>query len=304
MVAAAEGDGDEVLRRGCVERRVRLGLFSTDDLDPLASARHPRSRSRSSWTSGHRKHPIGPGVQMRGVEFHSDPDAINFRIEGPTNVSHKALHTAHRDRARTHAQCWPPCFTLPSLHVVDHAAARKSPSPRSAPGSAMPICSPPLHRRGPSSLFWPSQSPRVYNPHLLHVRSTTAMAQHYPSLDFEYPSPTTPPTLPPYHPDPPPSYYNPLPPPSYSSSTCPPRPYDQKNSILAASFPDDGISFAPAATPSSVQHPARDTGRSTSRITIAHPYARLYAKKDGSKRRKIWNHVLEKQLFSPQELSV
>ncbi|KAF8560415.1 hypothetical protein BDR04DRAFT_994622, partial [Suillus decipiens] len=34
-----------------------------------------------------------------------------------------------------------------------------------------------------------------------------------------------------------------------------------------------------------------------------HPYARLYAKKDGSKRRKIWNHVLEKQLFSPQELS-
>ncbi|KAG8219866.1 hypothetical protein J3R82DRAFT_845 [Butyriboletus roseoflavus] len=54
---------------------------------------------------------------------------------------------------------------------------------------------------------------------------------------------------------------------------------------------------------SAVQHPARDTGRSASRITIAHPYARLYAKKDGSKRRKIWNHVLEKQLFSPQELS-
>lgn len=57
-------------------------------------------------------------------------------------------------------------------------------------------------------------------------------------------------------------------------------------------FPDDGISFAPP--------PA---SRSSARITIAHPYARLYAKKDGSKRRKIWNHVLEKQLFSPQELS-
>ncbi|KIJ68375.1 hypothetical protein HYDPIDRAFT_56443, partial [Hydnomerulius pinastri MD-312] len=54
--------------------------------------------------------------------------------------------------------------------------------------------------------------------------------------------------------------------------------------------------------PASVEHPARDTNRAASRINIAHPYARLYAKKDGSKRRKIWNHVLEKQLFSPQEL--
>ncbi|KAI6007356.1 hypothetical protein EDD15DRAFT_49830 [Pisolithus albus] len=47
----------------------------------------------------------------------------------------------------------------------------------------------------------------------------------------------------------------------------------------------------------------RDSSRSAARITIAHPYARLYAKKDNTKRRKIWNHVLEKQLFSPQELS-
>ncbi|KAG0708931.1 hypothetical protein DFH29DRAFT_870540 [Suillus ampliporus] len=55
---------------------------------------------------------------------------------------------------------------------------------------------------------------------------------------------------------------------------------------------------------SSVEHPSRDNShRAASRLTIAHPYARLYAKKDGSKRRKIWNHVLEKQLFSPQELS-
>ncbi|EGN99388.1 hypothetical protein SERLA73DRAFT_18705, partial [Serpula lacrymans var. lacrymans S7.3] len=34
-----------------------------------------------------------------------------------------------------------------------------------------------------------------------------------------------------------------------------------------------------------------------------HPYARLYARKDVTKRRKIWNHVLEKSLFSPHELS-
>jgi hypothetical protein len=40
------------------------------------------------------------------------------------------------------------------------------------------------------------------------------------------------------------------------------------------------------------------------RVNIAHPYARLYAKKEGTKRRKIWNHALEKSLFSPHELLV
>ncbi|EPQ60757.1 hypothetical protein GLOTRDRAFT_68671 [Gloeophyllum trabeum ATCC 11539] len=39
------------------------------------------------------------------------------------------------------------------------------------------------------------------------------------------------------------------------------------------------------------------------RTTIPHPYARLYAKKDGAKRRRIWNHALEKSLFSAHELS-
>ncbi|KIK40625.1 hypothetical protein CY34DRAFT_807036 [Suillus luteus UH-Slu-Lm8-n1] len=64
------------------------------------------------------------------------------------------------------------------------------------------------------------------------------------------------------------------------------------------------LSESPATSDtSSVEHPARDNSHRASRFTIAHPYARLYAKKDGSKRRKIWNHVLEKQLFSPQELS-
>lgn len=40
------------------------------------------------------------------------------------------------------------------------------------------------------------------------------------------------------------------------------------------------------------------------RLNIAHPYARLYAKKEGAKRRKIWNHALEKSLFTPHELFV
>lgn len=46
------------------------------------------------------------------------------------------------------------------------------------------------------------------------------------------------------------------------------------------------------------------TPRPASRFTVAHPYARLYAKKEEVKRRKIWNHTLEKALFTPYELSV
>lgn len=43
---------------------------------------------------------------------------------------------------------------------------------------------------------------------------------------------------------------------------------------------------------------------SISKLDISHPYARLYAKKEEGKRRKIWNHALEKALFSPYELCV
>ena len=39
-------------------------------------------------------------------------------------------------------------------------------------------------------------------------------------------------------------------------------------------------------------------------VQISHPYARLFAKKDEVKRRKIWNHALEKNLFNPFELQV
>ncbi|KIM85263.1 hypothetical protein PILCRDRAFT_25164, partial [Piloderma croceum F 1598] len=44
--------------------------------------------------------------------------------------------------------------------------------------------------------------------------------------------------------------------------------------------------------------------KTTIRQGVAHPYARLYAKKDSAKRhRKIWNHALEKSLFNSHELS-
>ncbi|TFY83602.1 hypothetical protein EWM64_g428 [Hericium alpestre] len=38
-------------------------------------------------------------------------------------------------------------------------------------------------------------------------------------------------------------------------------------------------------------------------LAHTHPYARLVSKKDGSKRRKIWNHALEKSIFTSQEIS-
>ena len=82
---------------------------------------------------------------------------------------------------------------------------------------------------------------------------------------------------------------------------------------LALSTPVD--SFGPPA-PSLLPPPdvqshfsgvsASCSSRSPSQIVIAHPYARLYAKKNatGAKRRKIWNHALEKSVFSAHEMYV
>lgn len=62
--------------------------------------------------------------------------------------------------------------------------------------------------------------------------------------------------------------------------------------------PDVQSQFSAVSTPCS--------SRSPSQIVIAHPYARLYAKKNatGAKRRKIWNHALEKSVFNAHEMYV
>ena len=62
--------------------------------------------------------------------------------------------------------------------------------------------------------------------------------------------------------------------------------------------PDVQSHFSAVSTPCST--------RSPSQIVIAHPYARLYAKKNatGAKRRKIWNHALEKSVFNAHEMYV
>lgn len=58
--------------------------------------------------------------------------------------------------------------------------------------------------------------------------------------------------------------------------------------------PDRGLAQAPGKY---------FTQSSSSRLRIVHPYTRLLAKKDDTKRRRIWNHALEKFIFSPFELS-
>ena len=40
----------------------------------------------------------------------------------------------------------------------------------------------------------------------------------------------------------------------------------------------------------------------TAPYNSSHPYARIYTRKEGAKRRKMWNHAFEKSLFTPQEM--
>lgn len=100
-----------------------------------------------------------------------------------------------------------------------------------------------------------------------------------------------------YHDSPPPYHY-----PTHSPYLFPQQ--KDQSSFIKSRLSESPVSTDQSSDTSSVEHPSRDNSHRATRFTIAHPYARLYAKKDGSKRRKIWNHVLEKQLFSPQELSV
>ena len=76
-----------------------------------------------------------------------------------------------------------------------------------------------------------------------------------------------------------------------------------------ASYPQPHFYDSPSPVSDSSQPPesSRSRGPTRSRadkLHIAHPYARLYAKKDEVKRRRIWNHALEKSIFTPYELYV
>ncbi|KAH8102473.1 hypothetical protein BXZ70DRAFT_1006393 [Cristinia sonorae] len=94
-------------------------------------------------------------------------------------------------------------------------------------------------------------------------------------------------------------------PPSTSSSTLPSArgpgsrarfPSLPSIDVLDANFRSVDSAAGPAATVAA-----------GGRATVSHPYARLHAKnaQEGgtSKRRRMWNHALEKSVFTPQELS-
>ncbi|KAJ3787990.1 hypothetical protein GGU10DRAFT_287236 [Lentinula aff. detonsa] len=79
-------------------------------------------------------------------------------------------------------------------------------------------------------------------------------------------------------------------------------------SLVASANPpplsyDIGRSSQPDPGPRGASSGSSSVSTSSSRSGITHPYARLYAKKEEGKRRKIWNHALEKSLFNPFELS-
>ncbi|KAJ3500710.1 hypothetical protein NLJ89_g9674 [Agrocybe chaxingu] len=87
--------------------------------------------------------------------------------------------------------------------------------------------------------------------------------------------------------------------------TVPPayQPYPvQSQTIQQPPPPLTSIAALPAAGHASKISRPRPTKQSRE-IQIPHPYARLFAKKDEVKRRKIWNHALEKSIFTPYELS-
>ncbi|KAL6310019.1 hypothetical protein BKA93DRAFT_180064 [Sparassis latifolia] len=89
-------------------------------------------------------------------------------------------------------------------------------------------------------------------------------------------------------------------------SPYPPAPFVERPGFPSSLLPDPTYGFPPEegkpnTEPPLSSAPARTIASRT--VDIAHPYARLYTKHEGSKRRKMWNHALEKALFTPQEIS-
>ena len=87
---------------------------------------------------------------------------------------------------------------------------------------------------------------------------------------------------------------------SSSSTASSPPPYDYYPPPPA--FVESHQHYVQDPQPFQKSRPQKSTRHA--QVQISHPYARLFAKKDEVKRRKIWNHALEKNLFNPFELQV
>lgn len=64
--------------------------------------------------------------------------------------------------------------------------------------------------------------------------------------------------------------------------------------------------LSPTSSTSTIEDSSSEGSASpASSRALAHPYARIYAKRDSppTKRRKMWNHALEKSLFTADELA-
>ncbi|KAJ3976990.1 hypothetical protein EV361DRAFT_1030015 [Lentinula raphanica] len=77
----------------------------------------------------------------------------------------------------------------------------------------------------------------------------------------------------------------------------------QRVASLVASANPPPLSYEVGSPRAGNSSSSSSSTSASSRSSVGHPYARLYAKKEEGKRRKIWNHALEKSLFNPFELS-
>ncbi|KAF6765979.1 hypothetical protein DFP72DRAFT_3207 [Ephemerocybe angulata] len=90
-----------------------------------------------------------------------------------------------------------------------------------------------------------------------------------------------------------------------SSARTPPPPYAYEPQLDLAQRSQKSYSSLTTTVPfgESARYHTITERKVTRRLQIPHPYARLALKKGETKRRKIWNHALEKSLFSPFEIS-
>ncbi|KAE9411047.1 hypothetical protein BT96DRAFT_961680 [Gymnopus androsaceus JB14] len=91
------------------------------------------------------------------------------------------------------------------------------------------------------------------------------------------------------------TYPNSATPNTFLPPSCPPIKTESSQICLSASANPPPLS-------SDSNRAAGSAGSSALRDGVVHPYARLYAKREEAKRRKIWSHAFEKSLFDPSTL--
>ena len=188
---AGAGEGGEVLRRGCVEASTSLAVFhgrsgertaSEEQVEIFLDERESRSPNRARVQMGRLCTAYVAESKFIPIQTRSTSAS-----SVPTNVSHRpciqpTAIAPHCDRACT-------------LGLATIALQCRRPRVRH-PEAHMPICSPPPHH----TLFWPSQSPPVYNPRA-GARPIDSDGPALPLPRFRFlhisPPPLSPPTDPP-----------------------------------------------------------------------------------------------------------